>query len=135
MANVNPLLLVGAVIGVVVGYWLMHLIFRVGRDFTLSRTSDGLAALAITLVVYGQLILENMELLHIDRKVIEQIFDVMIRDFSKFAMQLYTKPGTTFIQQQLLKRMMKRPVVDQDRFETVWKTYVYAVKGEYEMNR
>lgn len=43
----------GAVIGYLVGYSLMHLIFRVGEDLTLSRTSDGLAALAITLVVYG----------------------------------------------------------------------------------
>lgn len=88
-----------------------------------------------TLVVYGQLILENMELLGIDRKVIEQIFDVMIRDFSKFAMQLYTKPGTTFIQRQLLKRMIRRPVADPGRAEAIWTTYVYAMKGEYQMNR
>ena len=43
----------GVVIGYVLGYGLMHVIFRVGHDHTLSRTSDGLAALAITLVVYG----------------------------------------------------------------------------------
>lgn len=88
-----------------------------------------------TLVVYGQLILENMQLLGIDRRVIDQIFDVMIRDFSKFAMQLYTKPSATFIQQKLLRRMMKRPVVDRERVEAVWETYVYAMKGEYAMNR
>jgi acyl-CoA dehydrogenase len=88
-----------------------------------------------TLVVYGQLILENMKLLGIDQRVIEQIFDVMIRDFSKFAMQLYTKPGTTFLQQQLLKWMIKRPVADHGRVEAIWTTYVFAMKGEYEMNR
>jgi acyl-CoA dehydrogenase len=88
-----------------------------------------------TLVVYGQLILENMKLLGIDQRVIEQIFDVMIRDFSKFTMQLYTKPGTTFLQQQLLKWMIKRPVADHGRVEAVWTTYVFAMKGEYEMNR
>ncbi len=88
-----------------------------------------------TLVVYGQLILENMELLGIDRRVIEQIFDVMIRDFSKFALQLYTKPGTTIIQRMLLKRMIRRPVADHERAEAVWTTYVFAMKGEYEMNR
>ena len=43
----------GVAIGYVLGYGLMHVIFRVGHDHTLSRTSDGLAALAITLVVYG----------------------------------------------------------------------------------
>jgi NhaP-type Na+/H+ or K+/H+ antiporter len=43
----------GALIGGVVGYGLMHLIFRTERDATLSRSSDGLTALAITLIVYG----------------------------------------------------------------------------------
>ncbi|MFD0738539.1 cation:proton antiporter [Lysobacter koreensis] len=42
----------GVAIGYVLGYGLMHLIFR-SADMTLARTSDGLAALAITLVVYG----------------------------------------------------------------------------------
>lgn len=43
----------GVVIGWAVGYGLMHLIFRSFRKASLSRTSDGLAALAITLFVYG----------------------------------------------------------------------------------
>ncbi len=43
----------GAVIGAVVGYALMHLIFRSERNPTLSSSSDGLTALAITLIVYG----------------------------------------------------------------------------------
>ncbi len=43
----------GVVIGWLVGYALMHLIFRTRPEAQLSRTSDGLAALAITLFVYG----------------------------------------------------------------------------------
>ncbi|MFY2764663.1 cation:proton antiporter [Arenimonas sp. MALMAid1274] len=43
----------GAVIGAGVGYGLMHLIFRTESRPTLSRSSDGLTALAITLIVYG----------------------------------------------------------------------------------
>ena len=43
----------GILIGWALGYGLMHLIFRASTDVTLSRTSDGLAALAITLFVYG----------------------------------------------------------------------------------
>ena len=43
----------GVLIGGAVGYGLMHLIFRTRTDASLSRTSDGLAALAITLFVYG----------------------------------------------------------------------------------
>ncbi len=43
----------GVLIGGVMGYVLMHLIFRSERNPTLSTSSDGLTALAITLLVYG----------------------------------------------------------------------------------
>lgn len=43
----------GVLVGWLVGYGLMHLIFRARSQHSLSRTSDGLAALAITLFVYG----------------------------------------------------------------------------------
>ena len=38
-----------------------------------------------TLVVYGQLILENARLYAIDDDTVDQIFDFMVRDFSKYA--------------------------------------------------
>lgn len=87
-----------------------------------------------TLVVYGQLILENARIMNIDDRVIDQIFDVMIRDFSRYAMQLYSKPGTTLIQQKICRRMMKRSAVDTKRYEDVWEKYVYSMKDQYEMN-
>lgn len=43
----------GVLVGWLVGYGLMWLIFRTRSQHGLSRTSDGLAALAITLFVYG----------------------------------------------------------------------------------
>lgn len=43
----------GVGIGWLLGYVLMRLIFRGERDASLSTTSDGLTALAITLTVYG----------------------------------------------------------------------------------
>lgn len=43
----------GIAIGAAVGYVLMHVIFRSERSPTLSASSDGLTALAITLLVYG----------------------------------------------------------------------------------
>ncbi|QDH70337.1 cation:proton antiporter [Marilutibacter alkalisoli] len=43
----------GVAIGVLVGYALMHLIFRSESEPTLSKSGEGLAALAITLTVYG----------------------------------------------------------------------------------
>lgn len=85
-----------------------------------------------TLVVYGQLILENA--LKLDDALLDQIFDVMIRDFSKFALQLYSKTSSTTRQQILAKRMIAKPVVNPERFEKVWKEQVYALKDVYHMN-
>ena len=84
--------------------------------------------------MYGQLILENAKLLGIDEQVIDRIFEVMVRDFSKFSLQLYTKASATLIQQNICKRMVKRPVVDGKGNEYIWKTYVYQMKDQYEMN-
>ncbi|HEY4583594.1 MAG TPA: cation:proton antiporter [Lysobacter sp.] len=42
-----------AAVGWGVGYALMHVIFRIERADAVSRTSDGLTALAIVLLVYG----------------------------------------------------------------------------------
>ncbi len=48
-----------------------------------------------TLVPYGHLILENKEIYKIEDDVIDQIFDVMVRDFSKYALELYLKRSST----------------------------------------
>jgi len=87
-----------------------------------------------SLVAYGQLILENKEIYSIDENIIEQIFDFMIRDFSKFSLQVYSKTNATKQQQDICLKMIQRPVVDEDRYNSVWEKYVYAMKGTYEMN-
>ncbi len=88
-----------------------------------------------TLVAYGQLILEysNNPQNGLDDDLIEQIFDFMIRDFSKFALQLYSKTSSTKLQQVLSLRMIAKPVVDKARFERVWQSRVYALKDVYHM--
>lgn len=86
-----------------------------------------------TLVVYGQLIIENASLLKVSDNLLDQIFDFMVRDFSKYALQLYSKPNVTPLQQQLLKKMFRRPVVDQKRFERI-KKEAYSKVDTYEMN-
>src|SRR5690606_14185534 len=78
-----------------------------------------------TLVVYGQLILENA--LELEDDVLDQIFDFMIRDFSKFALQLYSKTSSTKLQQMMCLRMIAKPVVDPLRFERIWGKHVYAL--------
>ena len=87
-----------------------------------------------TLVVYGQLILENGPVHSVGDDVLDQIFDVLVRDFSKFALQLYSKTSSTEMQRLFCRRMIRKPVVDHARFERVWKNQVYALRGAYQMN-
>jgi len=87
-----------------------------------------------TLVVYGQLIIENAALHSVDDDLLDQVFDVIVRDFSRHALQLYGKPVTTRRQQFLLRRMIKRPGVDAARFDRVWERHVVPLRGTYTMN-
>lgn len=99
------------------------------------RDTDFLLALGemFTLVVYGQLILENAQIYGTPEDVIDQIFDFIVRDFSKFALQLHGKPSTGQKQAELLLKMLKRPAFDGGRFERVWKNEVFSLKDTYEM--
>ena len=88
-----------------------------------------------TLCVYGQCILEESKLTNIDEEIIDQIFDFLVRDFSKFALQLYSKNGSTIDQQKsCLKMIMKQSCTDQDiaRSEQIWEEIV-KLDGAYEM--
>ncbi|MEM9300539.1 MAG: acyl-CoA dehydrogenase [Pseudomonadota bacterium] len=87
-----------------------------------------------TLVVYGQLIIENAKINGISDDVLDQIFDVMVRDFSRYALQMFGKTVTTGRQQFFLRRMIRRPVVDTARFDRVWEEHVATLSGAYEMN-
>lgn len=86
-----------------------------------------------TLVVYGQLILENAKIYQLDPELIDQIFDFMVRDFAKFALQLYSKPSSTPEQMAQCLKMIRKPVVDAARYDRVWQTHVLAMKDQYRM--
>jgi acyl-CoA dehydrogenase len=88
-----------------------------------------------TLVVYGQLIIENAKIYGIDDALLDQIFDFMVRDFSKFALQLYSKPSSTEAQMEQCLKMIKKPIVDEERYQKVWSEQVLTLKGQYSMNR
>ncbi len=87
-----------------------------------------------SLVAYGQLIIENAKIYGVDDDILDQIFDFMVRDFSKFALQVYAKTSSTDQQMALCLQMIKKPVVNVERFERVWMNYAYALKDAYEMN-
>ncbi|WP_020103936.1 acyl-CoA dehydrogenase family protein [Mycobacterium sp. 360MFTsu5.1] len=85
-----------------------------------------------TLVVYGQLILEQAELTGLDPDLLDQIFDFQIRDFSSYAVALHGKPSSTLAQQEWALSAIRKPVVDAARFDRVW-DQVAAYDGAYEM--
>jgi acyl-CoA dehydrogenase len=113
------------------------------REFLMMATPDEeqqkdvdfLLALGeiFTLVVYGQLILENAGIYEIDPDIVNQIFDFMVRDFSTFALELRNKPSSSDQQMEICNKMLRKPVADQAQYERVWKEYVHALNGVYEM--
>jgi len=86
-----------------------------------------------TLVVYGQLILENARIYKVETEVLDQIFDFMVRDFSKFALQMYSKPSSSEGQMAQCLKMIRKPVVDDPRYGKVWSDHVLKMKDQYRM--
>ncbi len=89
-----------------------------------------------TLVAYGQLIIEyhTMNPTELSTDLLAEIFDILVRDFSKYALQLYSKPSSTSGQMALCQRMLARPVPDPARTERIWNEHVFALRGRYTMN-
>ena len=83
-----------------------------------------------TLVAYGQLILENAKIYGVYDELVDQIFDFMVRDFSKYALQLYSKTSSTGEQMDLCKKMIAKPVADQARFDKVL-AEAYSLRDQY----
>ena len=87
-----------------------------------------------TLVAYGQLLIEKTKIDAVGDDLMDQIFDFMIRDFSRFALQLYSKTSSTPMQMEICMKMIKKPTVNPERFNRIWEEQVYSLKGAYRMN-
>lgn len=101
-----------------------------------QKDTDFLMSLGelFTLIVYGQLILENAKIYTVENDLVDQMFDFMVRDFSKFALQIHGKPSSTDDQMDLCMKMIRKPAVDDERYHNVWQNHVLALKDVYEMN-
>jgi acyl-CoA dehydrogenase len=86
-----------------------------------------------TLVVYGQLILEQARITDLDAHVVDQLFDVLVRDFSAFAIDLHGKAGSSKAQQMWALDHVRKPAADQARYDAVW-AQVRGLAGAYVMN-
>jgi acyl-CoA dehydrogenase len=99
-----------------------------------QKDLDFLLALAdlFTLIPYGQLILEQAEIAGLDTDIIDQVFDVLVRDFSTYAIDLHGKTSSTEAQQEWALAHVRKPVVDAERAARVYGE-VRALAGAYEM--
>ncbi|HJQ85520.1 MAG TPA: acyl-CoA dehydrogenase [Candidatus Binatia bacterium] len=85
------------------------------------------------LAVWAQLILENARLYGIEPALVDQIFDVLVRDFSRHAVELHGRRASNETQMALALRMIRKPVEDARRYDRVWSEMVLPLADGYEM--
>ncbi|WP_328743214.1 acyl-CoA/acyl-ACP dehydrogenase [Streptomyces caniferus] len=113
---------------------LCEFVTTAAPDEAQSRDLDLLLAVGqlFALVVHGQLILEQARLTGLDADVLDELFAVLVRDFSAHAVELHGKDSATAEQQRWALGAVRRPVVDDARSTRVWER-VEALAGTYEM--
>lgn len=115
---------------------LRTLLLEAPPDEGQTRDIDFLLSLGelFSLVVYGQLIIENVKIEGIADGILDQIFDFMVRDFSRHALDLYAKPSSTAAQMERCLAMIRKPVTDPQRSDWVWKDHIGVLADAYAMN-
>ncbi|MFF3291063.1 acyl-CoA dehydrogenase family protein [Streptomyces sp. NPDC003023] len=113
---------------------LCEFVATAAPDEEQSRDLDLLLAVGqlFALVVHGQLILEQSGLTNPDEDVLDELFAVLVRDFSAHAVELHGKDSATAQQQRWALDAVRRSVVDEGRSARVW-ARVEALSGAYEM--
>ncbi|MCF8608967.1 acyl-CoA/acyl-ACP dehydrogenase [Gordonia sp. HY285] len=72
-----------------------------------------------TLIPYAQLVLEQSRIEGADTDVLDHLFDIFVREFSRHAVTLHGKPTATPMQQSRALDLVRRPVADLDRADRV----------------
>ncbi|MFJ1961112.1 acyl-CoA dehydrogenase family protein [Streptomyces massasporeus] len=113
---------------------LCEFVAAAAPDAEQSRDLDLVLSIGqlFALVVHGQLVLEQAGLTGLDEDVLDELFAVLVRDFSGHAVELHGKDSATGQQQEWALASVRRPVVDVARTERVWQR-VEALSGTYEM--
>ena len=87
-------------------------------------------AQVFTLVPYAQLILEEAGMQETPRDIVDLVFEWLVRDFSRLAIDLHGKASSTPEQQQWVLDSIRKPVVDSEREGRVYDD-VRALAGVY----
>jgi len=114
-----------------------QLLLTAAPDEAQQKDMDFLLALGeiFTLIVYGQGVLEQAKLLDVETDIIDAIFGVLIKDFSKNCVAMHGKDSSTPAQQQWAVSSVRKPVVDQSRSDRIWRQVAglsdsYAMGGD-----
>ncbi|MBB2940972.1 alkylation response protein AidB-like acyl-CoA dehydrogenase [Actinoplanes lutulentus] len=113
---------------------LCELLLKHAPDEAQQGDLDFLLAVGqlFALVVYGQLILENAGKAETGTDILDEIFGILVQDFSAYATELHGKAATTDAQAQWALSQVLRPVVDAERTGRIW-DQVLSLVGAYEM--
>lgn len=87
-----------------------------------------------TMIVYAQLILENVKIYKTEDDLVNEIFKFLIKDFNGYALNMVASFENTPEQEALYMKMVKKPILERQRFNRVWEKYVAVVKDQYVMN-
>ncbi|MFT6210486.1 MAG: acyl-CoA dehydrogenase [Bacteroidia bacterium] len=115
---------------------LREALMMAGPDEAQQKDIDFLLTVGelFTLVVYGQLILENAKLCNIEDDMVDQMFEVFVSDFSRFSLELGNKPSSSEKQQEYAHKMIRKPIYNAERSARIWDKHVYTMKESYAMN-
>jgi acyl-CoA dehydrogenase len=87
-----------------------------------------------TCVAYGQLILEGAALDGLCDSALDLVFEILVRDVGRYAVDLIGRASTTASQAEFCRRLIVKPLPDPERSKRVWETHVRPLSGAYEMN-
>lgn len=87
----------------------------------------------LTLIIYGQLILEYAEFDKTDNDTLDMIFHVFIRDFSRFATDLAGKEKISETKSKFCLKLIKKAHYDQSQIDSFYQKSVLSLKDSYRM--
>lgn len=101
-----------------------------------AKNVDYMLALGeiFTMVAYAQLVLENAKINTIEKEIIDEIFNFMIRDISGYALNVILNFNNSEAQEGYLYKMIKKPIYNKEISDKVWEEQVLSLIGAYEMN-
>ena len=86
-----------------------------------------------TCVAYGQLVLEGAAIDGLCDAALDLVFEILVRDVGRYAVDLIGRASTTPEQAEFCRRLIVKPLPDPERSKRVWENHVRPLSGAYVM--